>query len=211
MIGYTRTWDSFDIEEYQRNGEILRKAIEEGTEIFGMENASARTFEAVKNAPMRGLCPTFTAVNDLDTAMHLREQGLTLPILVLGQPDPEDVSEYVKKLHHGFIAQSVETLKLARALSGRAMLFGGVLRLHLKVEMSSDGEGLHYLNEDDPIDDLAAAMCSGGTYCEGIFTELSRSDGAEVNEQKISAFLRLADRLEEVRDRKIAVRHYFMK
>ena len=211
MIGYTRTWASFDLAEYKKNGDILEAAIGRGVEIFGMENANAYTFEAVKNVPMRGLCPLFTAVKDPGTATELRQSGMTLPILVLDQPDPDDAAEYVKVLHRSFLAQSAETLEIVRALQGKVMIYGGVLRLHLKVEMASEGKGFHYLNEDDSIEDLIASLSLGGTYCEGIFTELNRADGTEVNDQKISAFIRLADKLEDATGKHFAVRHFFMK
>lgn len=211
MIGNVRTWGDFDIQEYQLNGQIIEKALDDGIHIYGMENANAYTFETVKNVPMRGLCPVFTAVESPDVASELRQNGMTLPILVLQQPNINDAAEYVKILHRSFLAQSAETLEVVRALQGKVMIYGGVLRLHLKVNMSSGGSGFHYLNDGDSIEDLIASMSLGGTYCEGIFTELSRKDTIEENDKKINAFIKLADKLEDATGKPFAVKHFFLK
>lgn len=211
MIGKIRTWGNFDIQEYQKNGRLLEEAARKGVSIYGMENANAYTFEAVKQVPMRGLCPMFAAVGSPEGAAELRQKGLTLPLLVLRQPEIADAAEYVKTLHRNFLAQSAENLEVVRALQAKVMIYGGVLRLHLKVDMRSEGAGFHYLNEQDSIEDLIAAMSLGGTYCEGIFTELSGTDAPEENSKKIAAFQRLANKLEDATGKPFAVRHFFMK
>lgn len=206
-----RTWTEFEIDKYIKNGEIIDAAIKDGVMVYGMENANAYTFEPMTDVPMRGLCPIFTAVNSIETATSLRQRGLTYPILVLAQPELDNVSEYVKLLHRSFLAQSVESLDVVRALQGKVMIYGGVLRLHLKVNMSSEGQGFHYFKEEDSIEDLIAAMSLTGTYCEGIFTELSKNDKSTVNEEKIEVFTKLVYRLEETTGKPFAMKHYFLK
>jgi len=206
-----RTWTGFEIEKYIKNGEILDAAIKSGVKVYGMENANAYTFEPITDVPMRGLCPIFTAVNSMEEATDLRVKGLTYPILVLDQPELGDVSEYVKALHRSFLAQSAESMEVVRALQARVMIYGGVLRLHLKVDMSSEGNGFHYFAEEDSIEDLIAAMSLTGTYCEGIFTELSKDDPVEVNDKKIEVFTKLASKLEEATGKPFAIKHYFMR
>lgn len=206
-----RTWTEFEIDKYIKNGEILDAAIKKGVKVYGMENANAYTFEPITDVPMRGMCPIFTAVNTMEDATELRQNGLTYPILVLDQPQIDEVSEYVKSLHRSFLAQSAESMEVVRALQARVMIYGGVLRLHLKVEMNSDGNGFHYFDENDSIEDLIAAMSLTGTYCEGIFTELSKDDPVDVNDNKIEVFTKLANKLEEATGKPFAIKHYFIK
>ena len=202
------TWSNIDFEEFKRNYDVLKECADNGMHVMGLTNANAYTYEPLKGCPMRGMCPPFLAVSTLGDGLLLREKGVTFPILVREYPYPEDASDYVKALHGGFLAQSADSLPAVRALQQKVMFFGGLIRLHLKVEMSSTGSGFHYLNEDDPIDDLLSAM-SVGIYCEGIYTELKEDEPTEVKDMKIQAFTRLVSRLEEAKGRTFAIKHYF--
>ena len=209
----TNTWMDVDLGRMERNLTALRECIQSGIEVFRMTSANAYTFEAMPIGPMQGVCPQYLAVHSVEDGEALRAQGITFPILVLDYPEPENVAGYVKRLHYGFLAQSVPSVKVYRTLAMRVLpAYGGVIGVHLKVKITPDGDdGFCYWDEKSDIQDLITAKSGLGVYCEGIWTELPACDDEDTRMLKVKKLNALAARLEEITGKPIPVRHVIVK
>ena len=113
-------------------------------------------------------------------------------------------------MHRNYLALSLDNLDDFRAVSARVIpIFGGILSIHLKVEIGEPGEKFSYLNADSSIDDLLLVKSTLGLYCEGIYTVLDKNDTEENKKAKVKALHELAKRLEEITGKSFAVKHVF--
>lgn len=207
-----RTWSDVDLKRLEQNCCALERCLDSGIEILRMVSANAYSFEPITNGPVQGICPQYLAVNKIEDGCSLRSEGVTLPILVLQFPYPDNVVSYVKMLHRNFLAQSIDNPRVCRAIANRTIpAYGGVICAHIKIQLSEDCEGFKYLNKDSPIDDLVAAKSNLGLYCEGIYTELSGEESEEKKMAKIKVMNEVADRLEEVTKKPFSFRHVILK
>ena len=208
----TNTWTSVDLERMERNLAALRSNRESGMEILRLVGANAYTFEPMPIGPMQGVCPQFLGVRTQEDGVRLRASGVTLPILVLEYPQPDNVAAYVKRLHRSFLAQSVDSPAVCRTLAMRVIpAYGGVISVHLKVEIAQEGEGFLYWDENSSIDDMVAAKSNLGMYVEGVYTELPAGDDEDLKMLKVKKLNALANRLGEITGKPIPVRHVFVK
>ena len=151
----------------------------------------------------------YLAVAGLDEAMELRQNGIFLPILILGHTPPE----YTETLIRNDITQAVTCLAKAEQYSREASRLGRTLRIHIKVDtgMSRLGflcAGPHF---DDGVENILYACSLPGLESEGIFTHFAVSDEpGEDNEAYTRAqfglFLRVIDAVKE-RGVSFAIRH----
>jgi len=210
-MSITRTWSVVDLPALQRNYEVLKKYSEQGMRIQTLVGANAYSFEPCVGGPMQGTCPQYLAVDSIEDAAALRQDGVTLPILVAKYEKPVSTTAYVKKLHYNFLSQSVSSIEETRALSSRTIpAYGGVIGVHIKVEIAESGSGFHYVSGQENIDDLISAKSRLGMYCEGIYTVLHRSEPEEIKAAKVKALHELADRLTEKTMKPFAIRHVVM-
>ena len=210
MDGKNKTWSKLDVGELKRNYEALKEATERGMEIMSLEPANVYTFEAMTGSPVRDLCPRYLTVAKIEEGVELRQNGVTLPILVREFPWPDNIVKYVKTLHLNYLSQSVKSIEEARAIASRVIpAFGGVLSIHIKVDITEDGEGFTYFNEHSKIEDFVAAKTNLGMYFEGIYTELGRDESEEVKEIKMAKLDELVKRIERETKKPFVMRHFF--
>lgn len=210
MDGNNKTWSKLDLEEIQRNYDVLKKAEENGMEIMSLEPANVYTFEPTAGSPVRDLCPRYLSVAKIEEGVELRQRGVTLPILVREFPQPDNIVKYVKTLHFNYLAQSVGSIEETRALASRVIpAFGGVLSIHIKVDIAKTGEGFTYFDEKSRIEDFISAKTNLGMYFEGIYTELKKDEPDSVKEMKIQRLGELAERIEKETKKPFKIRHFF--
>ena len=212
MDGKNKTWAKLDLEEFRRNYEGLKEAVDGGMEIGSLEPANVYTFEPMTGSPVRDLCPRYLTVATIEEGVELRQKGITLPILVREFPWPDNIVKYVKTLHFNYFSQSVKSIEEARALAARVIpAFGGVLSIHIKVDITENGEGFTYFDEKSRIEDYMVAKTILGLYFEGIYTELDKNESDEVKEMKIQKLSELAERVEKVTKKPFTMKHFFSK
>ena len=212
MDGKNKTWAKLDLEEFRRNYEGLKEAVDGGMEIGSLEPANVYTFEPMTGSPVRDLCPRYLTVATIEEGVELRQKGITLPILVREFPWPDNIVKYVKTLHFNYFSQSVKSIEEARALAARVIpAFGGVLSIHIKVDITENGEGFTYFDEKSRIEDFVSAKTNLGMYFEGIYTELNKGDSSEVNENKMQKLSELSNRIEAATKKPFRLTHFFCK
>ena len=212
MDGKNKTWAKLDLEEMQRNYEGLKEAVESGMEIESLEPANVYTFEAMTGSPVRDLCPRYLSVATIEEGVALRQKGVTLPILVREFPWPDNIVKYVKTLHFNYLSQSVKSIDEARAIAARVIpAFGGVLSIHIKVDITENGEGFTYFDDKSRIEDFVAAKTNLGMFFEGLYTELDKNEPDEVKEVKMQKLGELSARIKAATKKPFKFIHFFCK
>ena len=126
-----RTWAEIDLDALAHNYETLRRRIGAGVKFLGVVKADAYGHGAVRVAQtLQELGADYLAVSSADEAMELRENGITMPVLILGHTPKEEVPLLIE--HH--ITQAVTCQAKALEYSQEAVRCGGTLKVHIKVD-----------------------------------------------------------------------------
>ena len=167
-----RTWAEVNLDALAHNYRLLR-GLAQKDKFLGLVKANAYGHGAVPIArKLQQLGADMLAVACLDEAIQLREGGIAIPILCLGQTPPELASELLEYS----ITQTVGDLETGEALSAAAAAARKTLNIHVKVDtgMGRLGFAGPDLNEE------IRALCSlPGLEAEGIFTHFANADGDE--------------------------------
>ncbi len=181
-----RTWAEIDLDALERNYRKLRAHIGPQVKFLGVVKADAYGHGAVQvSRLLQQLQCDYLAVSSMDEAMELRQNGITLPILILGHTPREQVGLMIE--HR--IAQAVTCRAKALEYSEEAVRCGGELTVHIKVDtgMSRLGylcAGRHF---QTGVDGICDACRLPGLKAEGIFTHFAVADEPD---EKSAAYTR---------------------
>ncbi len=135
---------------------------------------------------MQALGAPYLGVAFLEEGILLREQGITLPILVMGGILGDQVPLF---LQHNLTLTASSEDKL-RQVDEAAEAMGVRARVHLKIDTGMERIGVHYYSAESL---LTASLKCQHTDVEGIFSHFANADAADLS----SARLQL-ERFEEV-------------
>ena len=174
-----RTWAEIDLDALEHNYRALRALAPRGCRFLGLVKADAYGHGAVPVArKLQALGADMLAVACLAEGRELRQAGIALPILCLGQT-PE---EQAPQLLEFDITQTVEDLETGRALSAAALAAEGTLSIHVKLDTGMSRLGFLWRQGEDNgalLDDVAALCALPGLEAEGLFTHFADADGSE--------------------------------
>lgn len=180
-IRTARAWAEVNLDALARNYRLLR-GLAPGAKFLGLVKADAYGHGAVPVArKLQALGADMLAVACLAEAVQLREAGLTLPVLCLGQTPPELAGLL---LEYG-VTQTVGDLETGRALSAAAVAAGKTLNIHVKVDTGMGRLGFVYYQDGDEAAleragrEIQALRALPGLEAEGIFTHFADADGSE--------------------------------
>ena len=170
-----RTWAEISLDNLQHNYYAIRSAVTPSCRFLGVVKADAYGHGALQVASLLEKCGAdYLAVSCLDEALELRDNGIRLPVLILGHTP----SEYTVELIENNITQAVTSLAKAEEYSAAASALGGELRVHIKVDTGMSRLG--FLCDDSPSEDgighIAQSCCLPALLSEGIFTHFAVSD-----------------------------------
>lgn len=193
-----RTWAEIDLDALEHNYHTLRALAPYGCRFLGLVKANGYGHGAVHIArKLQELGADMLAVACLAEAKELREEGITLPILCLGQTLPE-LAELVPQYD---VIQTVEDLDTARALSAAAVAAGKPVKIHVKLDTGMSRLGFLWRKDADNakvLDDITALCALPGLEAEGLFTHFSDAAGSEEYTMgQFTAFLDAKRALEE--------------
>lgn len=164
-----RTWAEISIPALLHNYNLIK--IKMGScKILPVVKANAyghneiAVAKALMNAGADGFC-----VSNLLEATILRENGIDLPILILGYTPPECAQE----LADYNITQAVFSLEYAKELS--RYINNKNINIHIKIDTGMGRIGFNAKN--DILDDLAEVYTLKGLSVTGVFTHFSSADG----------------------------------
>ncbi len=206
-----RTWAEVKLDNIEHNYRTLIARYPEGTKFLGVVKADAYGHGAVKVAQRLEQCGAdYLAVACLDEALVLRENGIKMPILILGHTPPE----YTQTLVDNGITQAVSCLAKAKDFSLRAAELGKTLKVHIKVDTGMSRMGFLVAGEyfDGGVQNIIEACKLPNLETEGIFTHFAvsdydDSDSVAYTKKQYNLFMSVIESAEKLGGIKFAIRH----
>lgn len=165
------TWIEIDLSCLAHNYNYYKKTTNK--EVFGVVKANAyghgdiRVAKALEDLGIKMLC-----VSSLDEALHLKENGITVDILIFSYVSLENVRAY-NDAQFIFTIPSMEWFSRASELD---------IRLHLEVDTGMNRMGIKDIQE-------LKFIISSGKVIEGLYTHFSSADdNAEETKRQLKLF-----------------------
>ena len=195
MEQYARGYALVDLEAIKSNIKNMASHVKPGTKILAVVKTDAYGHGCI---PIAKALETLDfvygfAVATAEEAFELRENGITLPILILGYTFPYSF----KKLAELDVRPAVFTLDAANRMSEEALALGKKMKVHIKVDTGMsrigifpDEEGFTFVKELTKLD---------GIEIEGIFTHFARADEKDKTfaNKQMAQFKAFTDRIEK--------------
>ncbi|MEL4106668.1 alanine racemase [Oscillospiraceae bacterium WX1] len=201
-----RTWAEVSLKNIEHNYKAMKARLSDKTRFLGIVKADAYGHGAVPVAKLlETLGCDYLGVACIDEALQLRENGITLPILIMGYTSPQFVHELVDNA----LTQTVYSLEMAESVSRAAQQLGKSLKVHLKADSGMGRLGFTCRSGRDPYQDMLTVLKLPGLSVEGIFTHFAVSDtlGDVFTKQQFDDFKALVDKLEDSAGIRFAIKH----
>ena len=176
-----RFWAEIDMNAAEKNFNIIKSKLSEGTRICCVVKANAYGHGAVYLSKLyEKLGADFFGVSNIEEAMQLRNNGIRTPILILGYTPASCASI----LAENNISQSVFSYSYAKELSKSAAAEGVRVKIHIKLDSGMGRIGFDCIHGDERMIDTVAEVCKMDNLdAEGIFTHFAVADeGADGRE-----------------------------
>ena len=173
-----RTWAEIDLSALEHNYRALRAMLPAGCRFLGVCKANAYGHGAVPVAQkLEELGADMLAVACVAEAKELRQAGITLPILCLGNT-PVELAPMLLEYQ---VTQAVGDLATGQALSEAAVAAGKTLTIHVKLDTGMSRLGFLWEagREEETADEIARLCRLPGLEAEGLFTHFADADGSE--------------------------------
>ena len=176
-LATSRTWAEINLDELTHNIHTLRKILTPSAKFLGVVKANAYGHDMTHCAhTLQASGADWLAVATVPEGVTLRESGITLPILCLGQTQPELaplMAEYA-------ITQAVGDLQNAKALSEIAQSISKTIHIHVKIDTGMSRTGFYWPDNDPEktrtAHEILEACALPGLDPEGIFTHFAAAD-----------------------------------
>ena len=170
MSGYLRCYAEVSLKAIGHNIAQVKKRLRPGVKLLAVIKADAYGHGAVRVGKYLEDQVDYFAVATAEEAMELREQGIRLPVLVLGYISPEQYGEILDY----DITQTVYSLEIAEKLSEASVKAGCRTKIHAALDTGMTRIGFH-ITQEEP-DRIAAISRLPGLELEGMFTHFSCAD-----------------------------------
>ncbi len=194
-----RTWAEVDIDAVKHNYDMIRKAADPKAKIMCVIKADAYGHGAVFLGKLyEKMGADYFAVSNIEEAMQLRENGIKLPVLILGFTP----AAMAKELADNNISQAVFSEEYAKELSAQAVKQNVEVKIHIKLDTGMSRIGFMYQDperDEKSIDEIKRSCSLPGLVKEGIFTHFAVSDegdeGRDATEKQFGCFSSAVNRL----------------
>ncbi len=209
MNNTQRAWAEIDLDSIAHNVREIKKRLNVGVRLMGVVKADAYGHgvqETAKTILENGA--DCLAVAFIDEAVQLRNSGITVPIMILGNSAEESIDDLLEYS----ITPAVFTEEFAKALSKRAEELGKTAKIHIKVDTGMHRIGFLYSSADSEkaatIKKIIEISQLPNIEIEGIFSHFSTSDeeDTEYTYTQFSRFTELTEKL-SAEGLKIPIRH----
>lgn len=171
-LALTRTWAEINLDALEHNVKILRTSLKPSSKFLGVVKADAYGHGMLQCAKkLQSIGADYLAVATVLEGVELRRNGITIPILCLGQSD----TSLASLMADYRITQAVGDYENAKALSDYARSSGKVIRVHIKIDTGMSRTGF-YWSTKDTLAEILTVCKMPGLYAEGIFTHFAAAD-----------------------------------
>lgn len=201
-----RTWATINIDNAVSNFQIIKENTK--SKVCCVIKANAYGHGAIQLAKLyQSLGADYLAVSNIEEALQLRQNNITLPILILGYTS----CDCAKILSEYNIEQCVFSYEYGMQLSKVATAEGVKVKIHVKIDTGMGRIG--FLCRDSSCEEIykAIEVCrSPNLEVEGIFTHFAvadeSTDGEVYTQKQFDNFIHAIDILES-HDVKFNVKH----
>lgn len=201
-----RTWAEIDLNNLAHNYKKLRSMTPKTCRFLGLCKANAYGHGAIPVAKkLEALGADMLAVACLAEGIELREAGIQIPILCLGQIDPT----YAPLLIQHDITAMVGDWETGWALSKYAQGVDKILKIHVKVDTGMTRLGFFWGDGDngESLEQMRSLCDLPHLEPEGLFTHFADSDGnQQYTMNQLEQFLEVKGALAR-RGRKFPIYH----
>ena len=202
MSDYLRCWAEISLSAIGHNIEEVRKRLAPGVRLLAVIKADAYGHGAVRVGKYLEDRVDYFAVATLKEAVELRENGIRLPILILGYTSPSQYEDLV-----AFdITQTIYSRETAELLDREAANQGKKAGIHIALDTGMTRIGFQVTEEDADV--IAAIGRLPHLKMEGLFTHFACADQKDKTycSGQLEKFNRMVRMLEE-REVEIPLKH----
>ncbi len=194
-----RAWAEIDLDALKHNLREIKKCIKKGTRMMAVVKADAYghgVFEVAKTAIENGA--DYLGVAWVCEAVELRELGINVPIMVLGNSAYSEIEEIVKY----DITATVSDVGFAEKLSSAAKKLNKTAKIHIKIDTGMSRIGFLSDTEErkkDTCSEILKISKLTGLEIEGIFSHFASADDEDYDYtyMQYNRFLAVAKELDE--------------
>lgn len=183
------TWAEIDLDALRHNVRAIRRRVGNQTQIMGIVKANAYGHGLVRVAQelvQNGVEQLGVAF--VEEGIELRQNGISVPILVLGGIIGDQVEQF---LRHDLTITASSTLKL-ELIEEAAQRLGKRAQIHVKIDTGMERLGVHYYSAEELLERVVASK-----WCDlcGVFSHLATSESADKSftELQLERFHRVLD------------------
>ena len=176
-LAMSRTWAEINLDELTHNILTLRKILNPSAKFLGVVKANAYGHGMIHCAhTLQASGADWLAVATIPEGVTLRESGITLPILCLGQTQPE----FASLMAEYSITQAVGDLQNAKALSKIAQSLSKNICIHVKIDTGMSRTGFYWPDSETEKSltshEILEACNLPNLDAEGVFTHFAAAD-----------------------------------
>ena len=176
-ISTSRTWAEINLDNLAENFRILRAKLNPNAKFLAVCKANAYGHGMIECAKkLQELGADYLAVATVIEGVELRKNKITLPILCLGQADPNLAPLMLEYK----ITQAVGDLENAKKISDLISNSNSTLKIHIKIDTGMSRTGFYWPddeNEKIKVADEIKNLCElPALEVEGIFTHFAAAD-----------------------------------
>lgn len=195
-----RTWCEISLDNARDNFKLIKSKIGD-TKLCCVVKADGYGHGAAALASLYEKAGAdYLAVSNIDEAKELRDNGIGLPVLILGYTPVENARE----LFELNITQTVYSLEYARQLSRMCERYNLSIKIHIKLDTGMSRIGFmcqEFPRDNNSIKEIKEACSLKGLIPEGVFTHFcvsdSGEDGKDFTDKQFDNFMHAVNSLKE--------------
>ncbi len=190
---YKRIWAQVDLDALEHNFNTVKQNSK--SKICCVIKADAYGHGAVALATLyQKLGADFLGVSNVLEALQLRENGINLPILILGFSPPE----MAKTLAEQNISQCIYSKEQASEYRDALKGSDKKLKVHIKIDTGMSRLGFYFHDEErdlSVVDDINYVKTLDCFDCEGLFTHFATADSGEDGKVFVNKQVKLFEKI----------------
>ena len=177
-LAMSRTWAEINLDELAHNFRTLRNMLNPNAKYCGVVKANAYGHGMLAVAKKLQECGAdYLAVAAVTEGVELRKNGITLPILCLGQA----YTELARLMCEYDITQAVGDVENAQVLAYFAQSHGKKIKIHIKIDTGMSRTGFYWSANDEALNtktsqEILEVCRMPGLEPEGMFTHFVDAD-----------------------------------